>query len=54
MVCNGGLGSLPFNRYCVTRGHLAFNVKDLCRKAMMPLAQFGKAWAVTFRFKLFP
>lgn len=24
----------------VTRGHLTFNIKNLCRKAMMPGAQF--------------
>lgn len=33
---------------------LAFNVKDLGREAMVPVAQLGKTWAVTFRFKPFP
>ena len=35
-------------------GLLTFNIKDLRRQAVMPVAQFGKAWAVTFRFKPFP
>lgn len=41
-----GVGGIPID--------LAFNIKDLGRKAMMPFAQFGKTWAVTFRFKPFP
>lgn len=40
--------------FALGRGRLAFNIKELRGQAVMPVAQFGKAWAVTFRFKPLP
>ena len=55
-ICVGGRreGVQPERGEGAPDSFLAFNIKDLGRKAMVPVAQFGKTWAVTFRFKPFP
>lgn len=53
-LCGRGVGVQPARGQGNPSSLLAFNIKDLGRKAMVPVAQFGKTWAVTFRFKPFP